>query len=323
MTAQDPETLLALFESMALIRQVELRLGRLFAEGEVPGFIHLSIGQEAVAAGVGHALRPEDTVASTHRGHGHALTKGIALDLFFSELMGREEGICKGRGGSMHVASMATGMLGANAIVGASIPIALGSALAHQVKRTGVVAVGFFGDGAMAEGTLHESLNLASLWKLPLLFACENNGWAEFSPTRKQFVAPLSKLAEAFGVPHAQVDGGDVLAVVEATATALAALRQGRGPQVLEFITHRFRGHYEGDPQKYRDAAELAGTAQHDPLVRFAPVLAAAGIDDARQQTALANVEERVERAVEKARRGSSPDFSAGRGDVYSPVEAV
>jgi len=207
------EQLLDAYQRMLGIRLVELRLGRLFADGEVPGFIHLSVGQEAVAAAMGMVLRPDDTVASTHRGHGHALAKGIDMDDFFLELMAREEGICKGRGGSMHVANMSIGMLGANAIVGASIPIALGSALAHQVRKTDALAVAFFGDGAMAEGVLHESLNLAALWQLPLLFLCENNGWAEFSPTHKQFVAPLDKLSAAFSIPHAKVDGNDVLAV--------------------------------------------------------------------------------------------------------------
>src|SRR5690554_5464851 len=163
----------------------------------------------------------------------------------------------------MHVANMSIGMLGANAIVGASIPIALGSALAHQVKKTDALAVAFFGDGAMAEGVMHESLNLASLWQLPLLFVCENNGWAEFSPTHKQFVAPLSKLADAFSLPHEKVDGNDVLQVVKAAEQAVADIRAGKGPRVLECVTHRWRGHYEGDPQKYRPTEEMEGLGEH------------------------------------------------------------
>lgn len=320
MATRKKQDLLALYQRMITIRMVELRLGRLFADGEVPGFIHLSIGQEAVATGMGSVLRADDTVASTHRGHGHALAKGIDIEDFFLELMAREEGICKGRGGSMHVANLSLGMLGANAIVGASIPIALGSALAHQVKRTDAVAVAFFGDGAMAEGVLHESLNMASLWKLPLLFVCENNGWAEFSPTHKQFIAPLDKLAGAFGLPHARIDGNDVLAVVDAAEAAVARIRAGQGPQVLECMTHRWRGHYEGDPQKYRDSDEIAGLGDNDPVTAFEAVLAGRGIKDKELEAVRQRVEEQVEQAVARARQGRAPEWESARRDVYTEV---
>lgn len=315
----DRPELLRLHELMTLIRHVELRLGKLFADGEVPGFIHLSIGQEAVAAGVGAALSAQDTVASTHRGHGHALAKGLELEAFFLELMAREEGMCGGRGGSMHVADMTLGMLGANAIVGASIPIALGSALAHRTLQRSAVAVGFFGDGAMAEGVLHESMNMAALWNLPLLFVCENNGWAEFSPTSRQFNAPLSGLASAFGIPHQKLDGGDPEAVFVAARQAVEAMRPGGGPRVLEFTTHRFRGHYEGDPQKYRDAGELEGLDEHDPLPAFRRILGkrlrmkAAEFSDIDKQIA-----ERVDAAVSRARNGRHPDFDRASQDVYT-----
>jgi len=312
------EYLLDVYRRMLSIRLVELRLGRLFADGEVPGFIHLSVGQEAVAAAMGVVLRPDDTVASTHRGHGHALAKGIDITTFFLELMARAEGICQGRGGSMHVANMSIGMLGANAIVGASIPIALGSALAHQVRKTDAVAVAFFGDGAMAEGVLHESLNLASLWKLPLLFLCENNGWAEFSPTHKQFVAPLNKLADAFSIPHRKVDGNDVLAVIDAAQAAADSMRPGNGPQVLECMTHRWRGHYEGDPQKYRSGEELAGLEGHDPVALFESVLSKKGVGKAQQQKIRQEIEAQVEASVEQARKGSAPDWEMACNDVYT-----
>ncbi|MFP3941200.1 MAG: thiamine pyrophosphate-dependent enzyme [Thermoanaerobaculia bacterium] len=216
---------------MLRIRRVEERLAGLFADGEVPGFIHLSIGQEAIAAGVASALDPADTIASTHRGHGHALAKGVALDAFFMEIMGRDTGVCRGRGGSMHVADMSVGMLGANGIVGAGIPLAVGSALAHQTRHTGGVAAAFFGDGALAEGVLHESLNLAALWKLPMLFVCENNGWSEFSPTARQFVANVRELAAAFGIESERVDGNDAAAVAQAAARQVTALREGAGPR--------------------------------------------------------------------------------------------
>lgn len=316
--ATNQEEWLDIYRRMLRIRVAELRLGRLFADGEVPGFIHLSVGQEAVAAAMGCVLRADDTVASTHRGHGHALAKGVDITAFFLELMAREEGICKGRGGSMHVADMRIGMLGANAIVGASIPIALGSALAHQVRKTDAIAVAFFGDGAMAEGVLHESMNLAALWQLPLLFLCENNGWAEFSPTHKQFVAPLAKLADAFSIAHHKVDGNDVLQVRDAAQAAVGRIRAGQGPQVLECMTHRWRGHYEGDPQKYRDADEVAGLPEHDPVVRFEAVLRANGVDDARIDSERQAIEALVDQAVEQARAGTQPDWSAARQDVYT-----
>lgn len=315
---QSPVDLLALYRRMLAIRLVELRLGRLFADGEVPGFIHLSIGQEAVAAAIGGLLTPEDTVASTHRGHGHALAKGVELDDFFYELMAREEGICKGRGGSMHVANLSIGMLGANAIVGASVPIALGSAIAHQVKSSGAIAVAFFGDGAMAEGVLHESLNMASLWQLPLLFVCENNGWAEFSPTHKQFVAKLQDLAAAFNIPHVCVDGNDVLKVAQAGTTAVDHVRLGKGPYVLECMTHRWRGHYEGDPQKYRDSAELDGLGERDPVALFERYMRKHGVPAADIDSVRITLEAEIEASVERARRGTEPDWGAASKDVYT-----
>src|SRR4051794_26289270 len=182
----DAEQILALYWRMLTVRRAEQRLSTLFADGEIPGFIHLSIGQEAVAVGVAAVLGPADTVASNHRGHGHALAKGMPLVPFFLEVMGKAEGICGGRGGAMPVADMGVGMLGANGIVGAGTSLALGSALAFQVRGEPHVAAVFFGDGAVAEGLVHECLNLAALWQLPLLFVCENNGWAEFSPTSRQ-----------------------------------------------------------------------------------------------------------------------------------------
>lgn len=313
-----PADLLAIYRRMLAIRLVELRLGRLFADGEVPGFIHLSIGQEAVAAAIGGLLTPEDTVASTHRGHGHALAKGVGLDDFFNELMAREEGICKGRGGSMHVANLSIGMLGANAIVGASVPIALGSAIAHQVKNSGAIAVAFFGDGAMAEGVLHESLNMASLWQLPLLFVCENNGWAEFSPTHKQFVAKLQDLAAAFHIPHICIDGNDVLKVTQAGKSAIDHVRSGNGPYVLECMTHRWRGHYEGDPQKYRDASELENLGERDPVALFENHMREHGVAAADIESVRSELETDIEASVERARRGTEPDWGAASKDVYT-----
>jgi acetoin:2,6-dichlorophenolindophenol oxidoreductase subunit alpha len=305
-----------LYEMMVLIRQAELRLSRLFADGEVPGFIHLSIGQEAVPAGVGAALEPSDTVASTHRGHGHALAKGMALDRFFLEILGREEGVCGGRGGSMHVADLSIGMLGANGIVGAGIPVALGSALAHQVRGGRQIAVVFFGDGAIAEGVLHESLNMAALWKLPLLAVCENNGWAEFAPTSRQVAPRLGALAAAFGIPHTDVDGNDVEQVAGAAATLVAQIRRGEGPHILECRTTRVRGHFEGDPQKYREPIELGGP--DDALERARRRLAELGTRAEDLSALESAVEQRIERAVALARAGAAPDFARALRGVYA-----
>ncbi len=255
-------------------------------------------------------------MASTHRGHGHALAKGVALDGFFMEIMGRDTGICRGRGGSMHVADMSVGMLGANGIVGAGIPLAVGSALAHQTRRTGGLAVAFFGDGALAEGVLHESLNLASLWKLPVLFVCENNGWSEFSPTARQFTANVRALAAAFGVEGERVDGNDAEAVEAAADELVGAIRKGGGPRVLECVTRRVRGHYEGDPQKYRDDAEADPDA--DPLARSLVRLGKAGVPRDEIDAMAAEVEAEIEAAVVAARAAPQPDFTAALSDVYT-----
>ena len=312
--------LLPLYRTMVLIRTVETTLSRIFADGEVPGFIHLSIGQEAVAAGVASALGEHDTVATTHRGHGHVLARGLALDGFFKEIMGKAGGVCGGRGGSMHVADMSMGIIGANGIVGAGIPISVGSALALKTRGTDGVAVTLFGDGAMAEGVLHESLNLAALWKLPVLFVCENNGWSEFSPTREQFAAPLAKLATAFGIPHTAVDGNDVLAVADAAQRLVAEQRGGGGPRVLECATHRVRGHFEGDPQKYRPADELKADALRDPIERAAVALRAAGVGAEDLAQVAAEVDARVAEALAAARADAQPVFEDAIADVYTVV---
>lgn len=317
--AQQQDRLLALWQTMTLVRQSELALVRLFADSEVPGFIHLSVGQEGISTGVASALQPQDTLATNHRGHGHVLARGMDLDGFFKEIMGRAGGLCQGRGGSMHVADLRLGILGANGIVGAGIPIALGSAVAHAVRRSKGVAVAFFGDGAMAEGVLHETLNMAALWNCPLLLVCENNGWSEFSPTSQQFAAQLEALSAAFGIAYQKVDGNEVLAVSDAAHRAADAARGGSGPQVLECITQRVRGHYEGDPQKYRDAAEMGLAAEADPLQRARQSLLALGCTEDQLQSAGAAIDARIEAAVAAARADSLPAFESALADVYTP----
>lgn len=309
--------LLELYRSLVLIRRCEERLGTMFADGEVPGFIHLSIGQEAVSVGVMAALTPQDTIASTHRGHGHAIAKGLSLDGFFAELLARDTGLCRGRGGSMHVADMSVGMLGANGIVGAGLSIALGSALAHRTRRNGAIAVAFFGDGALAEGLLHECLNMAALWKLPMLFVCENNGWGEFLPTSKQLAFTLEDLAAAYKIPHLRVDGNDVALVAEHGARLVAEVR-GEGPRILECLTTRVRGHFEGDAQKYRDPDELAALSARDPLHVAATRLGAMGIDETVLTGVATEVEARIEASVAAARAAPAPLFEAAMADVYT-----
>ena len=311
---------IAMYTVMQTIRQAELRLGTLFADGEVPGFIHLSVGQEAVPAGVTAALEPADTVASNHRGHGHAIAKGLDLDRFVMEIMGKDGGYCRGRGGSMHVADAKIGMLGANGIVGAGLPIALGSALAHQVKKNGAIAVVFFGDGALAEGAMHETFNLAALWKLPLVMVCENNGWAEFSPTAREFVAKLGDLAKAFNIPASLVDGNDVMAVYNATRKHATAARSGEGPQFIECKTQRVRGHFEGDQQKYRDPADIAAAAKADPMHKIEKDLADMQVSAAEIEKVKTDVAARVEKAITAGRNEPLPKFAEAFGDVYTPT---
>lgn len=321
-TSTATASLLALYRTMVLIREVETTLARVFADGEVPGFIHLSIGQEAVAAGVVSAMQPGDTLTTTHRGHGHVLARGLDLHAFFKEILGKAGGICQGRGGSMHVADMALGIIGANGIVGAGVPIALGSALAFKLRRAAAVAVAIFGDGAMAEGGLHESMNFAALQRLPLLLVCENNGWSEFSRTERQFAAPLAQLATAFGIHHLAVDGNDVLAVADATQVGMALVRGGRGPCVLECRTHRVRGHFEGDAQPYRAAADIQASMDQDALVRAALALQAASVSEADLAQVCSQVAEQVLAALQAARLDDWPRFEDALADVYTRVES-
>ena len=318
----DREVLLALYGQLLLIRRAEERLSALFADGEVPGFIHLSIGQEAVSVGVMSALTTDDTIASTHRGHGHAIAKGLPLEGFFAELLAKDAGLCRGRGGSMHVADLSVGMLGANGIVGAGLSIALGSALAHKTLGRPALAVAFFGDGALAEGLLHETFNLAALWRLPMLFVCENNGWGEFLPTSKQVAFKLADFSAAFRLPHTTVDGNDVALVATAAEAIVARIRDGGGPAVLECMTTRVRGHFEGDAQKYRDPADLDALPARDPLRIGAARLAELGVGEDALAAVAREVESRIEVALAAARQGADPLFEAARADVYTPPEA-
>lgn len=299
-----PLDLLAAYRQMVLIRRFEEATAKMYAASEVPGFVHLAVGQEAVAVGICSALAREDVITSTHRGHAHMIAKGADPAAMFAELMGRATGTCQGMGGSMHIADPSIGVYGANGIVGAGLPIAVGAALSIAHQNDGRVVVAFFGDGAVATGAFHEAVNLASLWKLPVLFCCENNGYSEFSATADQHPVTLDKRAIGYGIAYASVQGNDVEAVYAAASDAYRTLRAGDGPLILECHTFRVRGHYEGDPQKYRDDSQLDKT---DPLAVAAEALAAAGITQAQIDEVQAGVAAQVAAGIEFARNSPPP----------------
>jgi len=294
---------LSRYEVMLLIRRFEERAATLYQEGSIPGFVHLSNGQEAGPAGVCAALDERDVITSTHRGHGHVLAKGADVTGMFAELFGRATGTCGGYGGSMHIAEPKLGIYGANGIVGAGVPIATGAAFAMRIRGQGRVAVSFFGDGAVATGAFHEAVNLAALWSLPILFVCEVNGYSEFSRTEDQHKVSLATRMAGYGIPHALVDGTDVEAVYATTQQLLPGVRAGEGPAFLEVRTLRFRGHYEGDTQKYRDPAE----ERNDGVAIARERLVAAG-HTAAVEAIEAVVAERIDTAVATALAAPLPD---------------
>jgi len=274
MDKRDREELLSLLEKMWLIRAFEEKVSELYARKEILGLIHLSIGQEAVAVGVSSALSSDDYVFGGHRAHGHALAKGVNPRRLMAELAGRSTGYCAGKGGSMHIVAMDAGFVTATGIVGGTIPLALGAALACKESGKGQVAVVFFGDGAAQSGAFHESLNIASLWKLPVIFVCENNGYAEFTPlSAHTVVSRLADHARTYSIPEITVDGNDVLAVLEGAEKAASRARAGEGPSFLECLTYRLRGHYEGDPAKYRELSEVREWKEKDPIACFQRLL--------------------------------------------------
>jgi 2-oxoisovalerate dehydrogenase E1 component len=303
--------LLEMHRRMLLIRGFEERVAALYRDGEVPGFVHLSIGQEAAAVGACWPLRPADVITSTHRGHGHCLAKGLAPRSMFAELMGRDDGSNRGRGGSMHIADPAIGIFGANGIVAAGLPIAAGAATAAQLRDDGTVAVAFFGDGAVAHGSFHEAVNLASVWRLPVVFFCENNGYAEFSPASAQHAASLEHRAAGYRVAYAGTDGNDVVATAAAMDRAVAVAREGRGPVIIEAVTYRRHGHYEGDPERYRPAEEVREWEARDPLVAHARRLRAAGVSDETLAELEQSVTSELDDAVDAARQLVAPDAAS------------
>lgn len=293
------EQALELFRVMTTIRSFETKAGALFAAGKLPGFIHLSIGQEAVAAGVCSVLQSRDEITTTHRGHGHCIAKGGQVLAMMAELFGRRDGYAKGRSGSMHIADNAIGVLGANAIVGGGIPMALGAAYSSRVRGDGRVSVAFFGEGAVAQGVFHETMNLAALWQLPIIFVCENNRYAELTPISVHLATNrVADFGAPYGIPSLTVDGNDVLAVRTAAAEAVDRARTGHGPTLLECETHRWRGHFEGDPQHYRTKEESQQWKTRDPIAAFRSRLMA---EHSMPEAHLVEIERIVATTIEEA----------------------
>ena len=312
-----------MYRRMRRIRRFEQHASELYKKTEIPGFLHLSIGQEATAVGACWHLDDRDGITSTHRGHGHCLAKGLDSASMFAELMGKETGTCRGRGGSMHIADPALGIYGANGIVGAGLPIAVGAATAAQLRGTGGVVVAFFGDGAVAQGMFHESVNLAAVWDLPVVFFCENNHYAEFSPAAAQHRASLSARAAGYGIGYEHVDGNDVVAVADLMAEVTDRLRSGGGPVLVEAETYRWHGHYEGDPERYRTPDEVTGWKDRDPLVVVRRALNGSGVSDAALDRIDEEIESEIGDAVSAARAASEPAPSTLKNYVTAPREAV
>jgi acetoin:2,6-dichlorophenolindophenol oxidoreductase subunit alpha len=316
----EPLDLLQAYTTMVRIRAFEQRAGRLFAAGELPGFIHLSIGQEAVAVGAVSALRGTDQITLTHRGHGQMIAKGGQLEPMMAELMGREGGYCHGKGGSMHLFSFDLGILGANGILGAAQPIAVGAALSAQLRGSDDVIVTFLGEGASAQGAVHEAMTLAAVWRLPIVFCFEVNGFAELSPYSVHVsVDSLAERGAAYGMPGISVDGSDVQVVHDAVAEAVERARRGEGPSIVEARTVRWSGHYEGDPQKYRDEQSMASREPNDPIALLGRRLVESGrVDAAALQSIADEAERELDAAVEAAKASPAPTLDAAFAEVFA-----
>jgi TPP-dependent pyruvate/acetoin dehydrogenase alpha subunit len=315
--ALSEDTLRDFFREMLLIRRFEEKVEERFRAGELPGFLHVAIGQEAVAVGVCRALEEGDIIASTHRAHGHTLAKGTHPNEVMAELYGKLEGCSHGYGGSMHLYDVERGNMGANAVVGGGLPAVTGAALAFKLRDEPRVAVAFFGDGATNIGTVHESLNLAQLWRVPALFVCENNGWAESTPASQQLpIEDLSKRAEAYGMRAVNVDGQDVEEVYRATIEALAHAREGHGPVFLHVRTYRLTGHYVGDPQVYRPKDELPRLREtEDPVTKLRDRL---GLSEEEFEQMDREAHELVDASVEFAKAGTDPKPEDALKNVYA-----
>jgi pyruvate dehydrogenase E1 component alpha subunit len=316
----DPAELLAAYEQMTVIRRTEKAAHDLFLQGLVKGTTHLAAGHEAIAVGASAALRPDDYVFATYRGHHHAMARGATPQECLAELMSRATGLCRAKGGSMHLTKASSGMLGSYAIVGAHLPMAAGAAWSAGLRGTDQIAVAFFGDGATNIGAFHEALNLAAVWKLPVLFVCENNLYMEYTPIADVTAVPrpAADRAPAYGIPGEVVDGNDVLAVQEAVARLAARARAGDGPALLEAQTYRHFGHSRADPATYRPAEEVERWLKHDPLDLARGRLAEMGVPEAVVTEADERATSLVRKAVEAAKAGPAPDPREALTDVWA-----
>ena len=314
------DELAAALRKMHLIRKFEEGAEDSYMRGLVHGTMHLSIGQEASAVGACVALTDSDKITSTHRGHGHCLAKGADPKLMFAEFFGKENGYCKGRGGSMHIADVSMGNLGANAIVAGGIPIATGAALSAKRLGTGDVVVSFFGDGANNEGAFHEALNMASVWKLPVIFFCENNKYGmSVSTARSTAVKSIAERAAAYAMPGQSVDGNDFSAVAEAADAAVTRARNGEGPSLIESVTYRWRGHSKSDRNRYRTREEIEAWMARDPIPQMAEMLTTHGVLTQAEVDEIENAAaEEITAAIEFAKQSPDPDPAQVLRDVYT-----
>ncbi|HXV41935.1 MAG TPA: thiamine pyrophosphate-dependent dehydrogenase E1 component subunit alpha [Anaerolineae bacterium] len=310
-----------MLQKMCEIRHFEEKAEELYVRGLVHGTMHLSIGQEASSVGSIAALRPDDLIIHHHRGHGHTIAKGADITLMMAEFLGKEAGYCRGRGGSMHIADLAGGNLGATGVVGSGIPTSVGIALALQMRRSDKVLLSYFGDGANNLGEFHESLNMAAIWKLPVVFICENNQYGMSGPMQKMTAVPqISTRAVAYGIPGETVDGNDVLAVYRATLVAVERARAGLGPSLLENVSYRWRGHSKSDRNLYRTQEEIEAWKQRCPIKQFKRVLAEAGLMTAEALEALdREAKATVDRAAEEAQTFPEPSPDNLEDEVYAP----
>nr|WP_323781324.1 thiamine pyrophosphate-dependent dehydrogenase E1 component subunit alpha [Amylibacter sp.] len=315
-----PETLRESLRKMYLIRKFEEGAEDSYTRGLIHGTMHLSIGQEASAVGACVGLSDSDKITSTHRGHGHCVAKGADMGRMFAEFFGKETGYCRGRGGSMHIADVEKGNLGANGIVGGGLPIAVGAALSAKRLNTGAVTVCFFGDGANNEGAFHEALNIASVWKLPVVFFCENNHYGMSTSTeRSTAVKQIADRAAGYSMPGVTVDGNDFSAVAEVMATATERAKAGNGPSLIESMTYRWRGHSKSDRNRYRTKEEIADWMDRDPIPRMAEMLIAHGIMDAQGVAEMeSDADQTIAQAIEFAASSPAPNLADLTRDVYT-----
>jgi TPP-dependent pyruvate/acetoin dehydrogenase alpha subunit len=320
MSAPGPDVLLQMYASMLRVRIFEERARELFQNGRIPGFLHTSVGQEAVAVGVTAALRPDDYVLSTHRGHGHLVAKGGSLRGLMAELYGKANGICHGKGGTMHIADVSVGYLGANGVLASGCVVAPGVGLSIRHRKSGQVVVTFFGDGAANRGPFHEGVNLAALWKLPVIFVCENNRWASSTAHALSTAGgSIAARAAGYGIPGESLDGNDVLAVHAATARAVERARRGDGPSLIEAHTIRWVGHFEGDAQTYRGKDEAAEGRRRDPIAQLERHLTERRLLDAEQAARVrTSVAAEIEDAVAHAEASPLPRPEEALTDLFA-----